>query len=128
MVLIVGCKKDSPEPPYPISLITGDWVSMAMLNKEDSDWSEIPEDVKQISRFRNDGLLLNEDNKAFCCITYQYIINGMEVKLDIKEDIPYVANCEAIYCSACEVLNMTVVDDTLIIEYCNGWQKKLLRV
>lgn len=127
-LLSQACKKDTPEPVYPLNLIAGDWNMTAQWNKDTNDWTTLPATEQEIVRFRNDGLQVNKNDKAFCCLTFEYVINGVEVKLDIKGGIPYISGCEVIDCYACETLNMVVKDDTLIIEYCNGDQLKLQRV
>lgn len=128
MIIMAACKKDSPDPESSLNLIAGDWKKTAQWNKDANDWTAIPETEQEIVRFRNDGLQVNENDEAFCCITYEYTINRVAVKLNIEGDIPYISGCEAMLCYACQKLDMKVEDNTLIIADCNGGQLKLQRL
>lgn len=128
VIMMFSCKEDKRETAYPISLIEGSWKLKARLDKDASEWRMLPDAEQQIIRFRNDGVMLNKDNKASCCLTFKYRINEVEMKLSLENEIPYVTGCELVDCWACQEYKMTVENDTLIIDHCDYYKEKYQRL
>lgn len=130
ILLYQACKKDTPEPEYPLSLIAGSWRPVARMDRYTEVWKDIEEGwISPIIKFRYDGLQLNENNKANCCWSSKYTINGIDVQLEFREDIPRIDGCDLMLCQGCYALDMSVEADTLVIYYCEnyGYDLKLVR-
>jgi len=113
-----------------VSSITGSW-KLAETEKITIDnqtvWEAVPSTQSFIIIFRNDGVILNEDEKPLCCAPTSLIINDQLLEIKPQSPIPANKDCELVNCINCPTWEIELIGNQMIIKACNKARMKYVR-
>jgi len=134
-LVLLSCKKDSLEVQsaaeyLSVSSIAGSWkLTEAERVTIDNQkiWETVPEAQSFIMIFRNDGVILNEDGKPFCCAPTSLIINDQLMEIKPQSPIPANETCSLVNCINCPTWEIKLTGNQMIVTACNKTRMKYVR-
>jgi hypothetical protein len=134
-LVLLSCKKDNPDVQsaaeyLSISSIAGSW-KLAEVEKITIDkqkvWEAVPAAQSVVMIFRNDGVILNEDGKPFCCAPTSLIINDHLAEIKPQSPIPANETCALVNCTNCPTWEIELKANEMIVTACNKTRMKYVR-
>lgn len=132
LIFLLGCKSnenDAATPQGLVASIEGKWLmteTEVTVNGK-KVWQAVNTLTPVFLIFRSDGVILDGDGKASCCGPNELSINGTSYKIQPQSAVTYNANCAAVNCVACPVLDIEYSGNQLIITYCIGGRVKYVK-
>lgn len=119
LLAILSCRKQKDILPQQAKMLVGKWEQIAVLNRN-SEWIDTPTDGLPALIVRSDGVFLDRDGKAMCCVPEKLIINGVSFKVAPTSPVPYNEVCNRVYCILCEVAKFQVNKDEMTQSRCGN--------
>lgn len=133
-LLLLNCKKDKidTEPEEIMKPLVGKWrlTEVEQIVNEEKVWVPFVGYEAIYMNFRFDGILLDENGKAFCCVPQIYNINNTRFEVKPRASVSYSANCSTTNCGVafCPTYDIEVSSNEMTISNCNSFKSKYLKL
>ena len=129
LLIIFGCKDQNMDSASaPIQSLEGSWKKVETYTglTNSPQWTNVPDSLQVMIRFRADGVLIDKNGVPDCCRPISYIINSTLV--DVNKNVEVNPTCATIYCVGCQVWEIQLSSAEMIISGCasaNGKYRRL---
>lgn len=132
IISALGCKNNQDafdSPQNAIASVGGKWLLTETEQSVNGKAVWMPAIILQpeFIVFRYDGVILNADEKAGCCPPKFLNINKSSFEIKPQESITYVSDCSTVLCGACQVWDISISGDEMIIAKCQTPRSKYVR-
>jgi hypothetical protein len=118
-LVLVGCKKDNPEPEPEIRSIVSTWKQIAYETTVNGNKVWVPTQGEPgFLTFRFDGLILDSKGLPACCAPKAYYLNGVFFEVKPKAEVPINEQCALVDCVGCSTWNIEQTENELIVSLC----------
>lgn len=115
ILFLTECKNEKIDPL--IASIEGRWHIVAFEKEVNGQKVWVEDSTYNPGQIlvRNDGAILYPDGLNICCLSNNYIINGVPRKIDYPQTN---VQCYLSSCIDCKSLSINLIDDKLYIGFC----------
>jgi len=132
IISTLGCKNDQDvmdSPQSAMASIGGKWLLTEMEQSVNGKnvWMPAITLQPEFIVFRYDGVILNGEEKAGCCSPKILNVNKSSFEIKPQEPIQYGTDCAAVLCGPCQVWDISLSGDEMIIAKCQSPRTKYVR-
>jgi hypothetical protein len=132
LVLVLSCKNEETAPfsSTRLEALTGTWMLVAEEQGfvGQISWQSLKPDSTANVTFRSDGVMFNAKGLPACCAPTSLTVNGKFVEIKPVGPLPANIECQLITCHNCQIWDIVLTGNEMIISSCSAARRRYVRV